>query len=148
VSGRELLPFFRFRINPVSLTVTKRKLEKYVFTKIGFERQGWGNDLFQYAYAGSTGVFRRDEVVIPSPQFDITRTLAWQKFREFNDFWERQREGVVKMQFWGEDRREMIGSLPDFNYTIDANRPFHIAYRFSFIGVTFGPDTVILESGG
>lgn len=148
VTGDELLPIFKFRINPKQLSVQKRKLEKYVFTKIGFERQGWGNDLFQYSYNGSTGVFRRDEAVLPSQFFDITRTLAWQKFREFNTFWEGQREGVVKMQAWMEDRRELVGSLPDFSYVIDAdNHPFHIVYQFTFVGASFGPDTLILESG-
>jgi len=126
---------FQFRINPDNLRVTKRKLEKYVLTKLGYERQTWGNDLFTYSYEGSSGVFRRDEVVIPSFRFDITTTAAWQKFKEFERFFEDQGEGSLRMRTWTEEFFEYIGSMPDFSFSVEANNPFRIRYNFTFIGI-------------
>lgn len=126
---------FKFRINPDQLTVTKKKLEKYILTKIGYERQAWGNDLFMFQYSGSTGVFRPEETgqaaVVP---FDLTETKAWQKLKEFERFFERQGQGRVRMRLWAEPF-EYVGSLPAFSFRQDAHNPFHIRYDFTFTGV-------------
>lgn len=125
---------FKFRINPDQLNVVKKKLEKYILTKIGYERQSWGNDLFQFQYSGTTGVFRPDETTTATVPFDITATKAWQKLKEFERFFERQGEGRVRMRLWAEPF-EYVGSVPEFNFRMDANNPFHIRYNFTFVGV-------------
>lgn len=126
---------FKFRINPDQLSVTKKKLEKYILTKIGYERQSWGNDLFQFQYSGSSGVFRPEETnAADAVPFDITTTRAWLKLKEFERFFERQGPGVVRMRLWAEPF-EYVGSMPDFNFRQDAHNPFQIRYNFTFTGI-------------
>lgn len=154
---------YRFRLNPDKLSVTKGKIQKWILTKAGFERQFWGNDLYSYSYSGTSGAFRPDEIlssygpgaptangVASNPKFDasqnldpsqynITNTYAWKKFTEFERFYTRSDERPVFMSFWGESTA-LIGAFDHFEKHLQAEpHPRIIHYSFKFTALPF-PD--------
>lgn len=128
---------FAFNLNPTKLQVSRKKLEKYILTKFGFERQYWQNDLYTFSYSGTTlpfrpeGDSRRDD----GRPFDISQTPAWLKFEEFDKFYrDVVDEREVKLSYWGM-KEQLVGSLNDFSFGHDANDPFRILYSFKFTGI-------------
>jgi hypothetical protein len=144
---------FKFLLNPHRLSVQAAKLENYVQTKYGFERQFWGNGLFVFSYEGRTNVFKPPsdpgEAIAAIERFDITKTSAYQKFLEFQKFYGETGERNIEMFYWGYENT-FSGSLNDFSFTYDAERPFHIDYHFKFTGLPEGqvPTTYTYNDGG
>lgn len=121
---------FTFRINPARLKISRPKIEKYHLTKNGFERQFWHNDLIRFDYEGSSGVFRPHTLV--NSRFDITTTFAWQKFRQFERFYNNCDDRVVQMTYWGYPH-PYEGSLNDFSFSYDPEKnPNMITYSFKY----------------
>jgi len=160
-----LAPEFRFRINPDNLKVTRGKIEEWTLTGLGFEHQFWTNDLIQFNYSGSTGTFRLDETsgarlrqtftgtgffergVIDKPSltaafnegvFDIRLTRAWQKFTEFDRFYQASGPVPLQMSFWPFEH-PFIGRLNDFSFDLAAGDAYQIKYNFKFTAVPDHP---------
>jgi len=144
---------FIFRLNPTTLKVTRPKLENWTLTKGGFERQFWRNDLVRFAYTGTSGAFRPDEIAfineqgllatdvrlnsitsISSAEYDIRETFAWKKFEQFETFYRDHDEDFIQMNYWGQPRT-WVGSLNGFEFDEDANNPRQIKYIFTFTGI-------------
>lgn len=128
---------FAFSLNPTKLQVSRKKLEKYILTKFGYERQYWQNDLYAMAYSGTTLPFRPESTSRRDDgrPFDITQTPAWLKFDEMDRFYrETADEREVKLSYWGM-KEQLVGSLNDFSFGHDANDPFRIMYSFKFTGI-------------
>jgi hypothetical protein len=138
---------FKFSLNPNKLSVTAKKLENYILTKFGYERQYWTNGLFVFSYDGRTNVFKPATNLSgaqPTESFSIKDTAAYRKFMEFNNFYAEVGERNLEMTYWGYDVT-FIGSLDDFSFTYDAERPFHIDYRFKFTAIPTKPIPISLE---
>lgn len=141
---------YTFRLNPEKLTVARKKLEKWSFTKAGFERVDWGQDMIQLNYTGKFGVFRIDEPAPGQPQatsvelFDIRTSLAWAKFAEFEKYFRNTEEEQLEMTWWQQPMNQ-VGSIGEFIYDVDAHDPFIIAYHFRFSAVPDNdrPDIII-----
>lgn len=139
--------FFEFIINPSKLKITQLKLENWLLTKAGYERQFWQNELFKFEYSGSTGVFTPSvdgniaagPAALASDGFDITKTKAWGLFQEFNDFYLNVGPNVIAMHFWAFSSGFFYGSLNQFNYNISSDDPYRITYDFSFTGIPRTP---------
>lgn len=131
---------YTFRINPNKLSVTHEKQERYQQTKWGWERQYWGNALSTFRYSGTSGVFRQDAGAGPvfsfgaAPSFDIRTSLAWQKFKEFEDFYRRTGSTNIFMYFI-DYPHEWEGSLSEFSFERSATSPFALDYSFRFTGL-------------
>lgn len=155
--------FFRFRINPSKVGVTKAKINALSLCKGGHLRSFFGNDLTKYRFSGSTGYFRppnaaeralqigaaltsggeraREEVAkrILSGNINITESPVWKKFRAFELFVDRV-NGELVMYY---DLRVVTGMLTDLSYDEDADNPLKINYNFNFEAYTDtreGPD--------
>lgn len=140
-TGRE----YQFSINPSKLDVTMGKVEQYVSTKAGYERQGWQNDLIKVSYAGMTGAFLPNDVDVingvvyrengPRPKFDIRKSRAWKKFQSFQAFYLALGRNLVRMDCFVFDIL-LVGSLNAFKFGLDAetNASF-IRYSFEFTGL-------------
>jgi hypothetical protein len=143
---------FRFRINPDRLSIKNDKLERYVLTKAGYERQSWGNGLTVFSYGGSSGVFRPDVTVqeflqrFPGGGFDIRKTTAWLRFKEFENFYQRTGSTNVFMYFPDYDH-EWEGSLSGFTFERAAMKPFQIDYQFTFTGLPIDYPITSLDVG-
>jgi hypothetical protein len=139
---------FIFSLNPHKLSVAVRKLENYILTKFGYERQFWGTGLFVFSYEGRTNVFRppvsNTGIISASPSFDIRKTAAYIKFVEFQQFYFSIGNNNIEMSYWGYDN-SFTGSLDDFSFSYDAERPFHIDYRFKFTAIPTKPIPISLE---
>lgn len=123
---------FTFRINPGRLKISRPKIEKYLLTKNGFERNFWHNDLIRFEYEGSSGVFRPEDRTWGFQRFDITTTLAWQKFRQFEKFYQLCDDRNVQMTYWGYPHA-YDGSLNDFTFNYDPEKnPNMITYNFKY----------------
>jgi len=133
---------FKFLLNPDKLAVKRTKKEKYVLTKAGWERNFFINDLMMFSYSGTTGVFRPDELVgsvigdvpVSSDSFNITTTKKWRHFQLLQEFFESLGEGMLQMTYWGLSK-PVIGSMNDFDFVQDSEKPNHIAYSFKFTGI-------------
>lgn len=158
--------FFRLRINPDRLEVTKSKITSLTYTKAGHQRSYFGNEVAKFEYSGTTGYFRppnfieqglairqitstltqdggaraRDEIArkILSGSVNITQSPVWQKFMRFDRFIDRM-QGDVVLYF---DLMIMKGAVTRFTYRRDANDPLQIRYALSFEAL---PDTRIGE---
>lgn len=150
--------FFRFRINPQSMSVRKGKIIAKTFTKVGYTYSHHGNEQTILSYRGTSGFFEqpnlaevalelakvvpgfpvqvqdanrlRDQVaqLIFSGQWNITNSPAWQKFRRFERFWDRIQSEMMLYY----DLRLYRGQVTTFSYNEDANDPFQIKYEFTF----------------
>lgn len=150
--------FFRFRINPQSMTVRKGKIIAKTFTKTGYTYSHHGNEQTMLEYRGTTGFFEQPNVaevaaevakVVPgfpadiqdaerlrdqvaqllfSGRWNLTNSPVWQKFRRFERFWDRVQSEMMLYY----DLRLYRGQVTNFGYTEDSNDPFQIKYQFSF----------------
>ena len=150
--------FFRFRINPQTLSVRKAKIVSSTYTKLGYMYSRHGNDMTKLSYRGTTGWFHPpgippgvllaadfvssdgpiiedvgrylDEVarLVLSGQIDLTQSPVWRKFRRFEAFWDRIEDEMALYY----DQRLFRGELISFNYAEDANDPLQIIYDFEF----------------
>lgn len=133
---------FNFRINPSKLQRSRKKVERFILTKFGYERQYWGNDLHTFNYNGTTGVFKpnitAEEYAVrfgDTAGFDIRSTEAWKNFQRFEQFFERNGHRNIYMMYWAYSH-EYEGSLDDFRFEHDADRsPYSINYSFKFTGL-------------
>lgn len=130
---------FSFTINPSQLQISLKKLGVWKLTKFGYERQNWGNDLALFAYTGVSGVFRPNtgQSQRGVPTFDIRQTDAYQKLRQFEDFFLDSGNGknIVHMDYWGYSF-VFEGSLDEFQMTHNVEKdPYAIRYNFKFTGV-------------
>lgn len=133
---------FQFWINPGSLQVRKPRIGNYTLTKAGFERYFFINDMWSFAYSGTSGVFvpESDEAAPtesnPFPEnFDITTTAAWKKLEDLDRFYFERQEEDLRLSYpvlLGQN--SLTGSLEDFSFKQDAKDPFQINYDFVFKG--------------
>lgn len=123
---------YQFRINPVSLGVTKTKLTNTVLTEAGFERAYFGNGLTTLAYRGTTGHFW-----LPQSFSSITRDIrlspVWQKFLKFELFFERLDGDVMMISHRGDLYR---GAITNFTYQEAGDQPWHITYSLNMEAYT------------
>jgi hypothetical protein len=143
-----------FRLNPDKLSVTRKKMEKWSFTKAGFERTDWDQAVIEFNYSGMFGVFRPDE---PAPgfvpptsveTFDIRTTQAWIKFAEFEQYFRKLApEEEIEMTWWQQPYNHK-GSIGEFTYDLDVERPKVIPYRFKFTAIPDQdrPEVIITSS--
>jgi hypothetical protein len=123
---------YQFRINPVSLTVTKQKLSSAVLTEAGYERAYHGNGLTVLNFKGTTGY-----LWLPQQMPEITRDIrlspVWQKFLKLELFIEKLDGDVMLLSHRGDLYR---GAVTSFNYTEEATRPYSIEYGMTFEAYT------------
>lgn len=137
---------FTFRLNPTNLKVSLKKLQQWILTKFGFERQYWGNQLWVFNYTGSSEVFKPNPGEIDySGRFDITKTAAWFKFRQFENFFLDTGDQNIQMSYWAYDFM-FVGTLDDFTFTCDSDRdPHRITYSFTYSAMPIIQPQVLLE---
>jgi hypothetical protein len=120
--------FYKFRINPDKLTVTKTKIQ--TVTAYGYDRfdlEFWGNQLDSYDYSGSTGAFITNPILNQLGIEDIRLSRAWLKFKSFDMFYAQHHKFLLVVF----ENEAMIGFFRNFNYTRDAHDPWQIKYSFS-----------------
>lgn len=144
-------PRYRFRINPDRLNIKHEKIERYVLTKFGYERQYWGNGLSTFSYSGTSGVFRPNvtaaqfSLAFPNG-FDIRQTEAYLRFKEFESFYRNTGSQNIFM-YYPEYSHEWEGSLSAFSFERSATKPFHLDYQFTFTGLPFFYPDVTVNTG-
>ena len=124
---------FRFRINPQSVQISKSKLTQTVLTHAGYERAYFGNDLTRLSYSGSTGRLWLPQEFQNSMFVDIRLSPVWQKFVQFEVWFEQMNRDVMLLDHRGTLYR---GAQTQFSYTERADDPFQIQYQFNFEAYT------------
>jgi hypothetical protein len=127
--------FYRFHINPNNLKVSKGKITAKVLTKAGYERSYQGNDLTVLNYSGTTGYFKVPDAFLAAGIDDVRLSFLWQKFRRLERFFEKE-DGDLWLIY---KLRIYKGSMTKFDYTEDAEQPWHIRYSFTFEALTDTP---------
>lgn len=139
-----------FALNPSKVQVKRPKVEQYELSKAGFDRQFWQNDLITFSYSGSSGAFlpSTNQPGIISDRgrviYDLRATKRWIQFRNFEIFYEEVGPENVRMDYFSYDYL-LVGSLTDFQFDEDADRPGHIAYSFTFKGFPRVPVPITTE---
>jgi len=124
---------FRFRINPNSVQVSKGKLTQAVLTHAGYERAYFGNDLTRLSYSGSTGRLWLPQEFQNSIFVDIRLSPVWQKFIQFEVWFEQMNRDVMLLDHHGTLYR---GAQTQFSYGERADDPYQIQYQFNFEAYT------------
>ena len=121
---------YQFRINPLTVAVSKSKLTATVLTEAGFERAYFGNALTTMRFSGNTGHFWMPTAnwVGSGLSDDIRISSVWQKFLRFELFFEHMDNDIYLVNHRGDIYR---GAITQFSYEERGDRPWSIDYSMT-----------------
>lgn len=150
------LPDVEFFIDPQSIQVSKRVIQRKQLTKGGFVIQFWGHELTQIQANAITGNFQPIygvEVQLPSNSQAKARESWFNQVRErwargggplkiFEKIkdWVYQKRFSEITRYQGFPNIELVyedfiyeGYLTDFRYNLQSSQPFNISFNFTFM---------------
>lgn len=156
------LKYFRFKINPNKLRVSRKKMISQRYTGGGWDVDTRGEEMINYSYSGSTGslvpqdlikkmgslinssgIFQyvRDNAGFAEPLLNVMNNLSKELFNnpklsiayiKFLLFEEFWKSNLDELMIIWEDNG-YIGKLTNFNYDLDAQNPYQILYNFDLL---------------
>lgn len=121
---------YKFRINPQKLSVDQaRQVVAVSYGRNRYDLMPWGEQLVSYKYSGTTGAMLPSQVFQRLGIKDIRLSRTWLKFEAFRQFMvdPYARRGWVLVLF---DMEAFLGYFESFNFSRDADEPWHINYDF------------------
>lgn len=129
-----LTRYFMFRLSPSRLDKTFPKIRDTRVTGAGVVMDTYGNNAVSYSYNGTMGsmrpAFSPSDLPIKMPQL----TPAWYYLQLFERFFIQHNQDLLFVL----DDEVVIGRFDSFSYSIDANNPWIINYKFQ---ITVYPNT-------
>jgi hypothetical protein len=121
--------FYKFRINPNKVTITRRKLQTITTYGWGYyDIEYFGDELLDISVSGTTGLLLPPYPLPSLGITDVRLTPAYIKLVHLEKFYKKSSQSL----FFTIAGRLYHGFLVDLSYSLDANNPRKIDYTFKF----------------
>lgn len=120
---------FRFRINPTSVDINRRKLQ--TVTEYGwgaYDLENFGDSFTTLSFSGTTGFLIPPEPLPSMGIRDIRLSKPYLNLFQLERFYKQTTQRLL-LTLYG---RAYMGYLEDLTFKIDGNFPTKIDYRFTF----------------
>lgn len=150
--GNDTFSFYKFRINPQRMNVSRQKIINEKYTGAGWDEDTVMERMIQYTYQGTTGslvpynffnssieplmrnLFSKiglgsivDYMNVPQLTRNPKLSASYLKFLNLEQFWNYNNNDLL---FIWEDNC-YVGKFVDFSYDLSEREPYQITWRFS-----------------
>ena len=122
--------WYRFRINPSTASITRRKLQNVTEYGYGvYDLESFGDSFTNMSFSGTTGLLYPPKELASMGVRDVRLSAPYLKLATLERFYKQTTQRLL-LTLYG---RVYMGYLDDLSWTVDANNPYKIDYTFTFM---------------